>query len=184
MRKFVLSAVVSVLIGSGAVVSAAEPPAFPVPVKEHQWLDQLVGEWDAEVEMFMPGQPPVKSQGTETVRSIGGFWTLAENKGSFGDHPFTGMMTLGYDSEHKQYVGMWVDSMSGYLWRYAGAVDASGKVLTLNAEGPCPLQPGELVKFKETLEIKSPDHKVFTSQVLGKDGKWETGMTINYRRKK
>ena len=43
------------------------------PQKEHQWLQKLVGEWTYEIEATMePDQPPVKSTGTETVRSLGG----------------------------------------------------------------------------------------------------------------
>ena len=36
------------------------------PQKEHQWLEQLLGEWTYEAEMQMgPGQPPMKSTGKE-----------------------------------------------------------------------------------------------------------------------
>ncbi|HUG89416.1 MAG TPA: DUF1579 domain-containing protein [Planctomycetaceae bacterium] len=173
-----------VLLAAAAVVRAQEIPEFPKPGKEHQWLGQLVGEWDTEGELFMePGQPPLKTKGTESVRAIGGFWVLAENKGDFLGQPFTGLLTLGYDAEKKQYVGTWVDSMTGYLWTYEGAVDNAGKVLTLETEGPCPDRPGELSNFKEVLEIKSKDHKVFTSSMQGEDGTWTKMMTINYRRK-
>jgi len=42
------------------------------PQKEHQWLQQLVGEWTYEGEASMgPDKPPEKFQGTESVRSIG-----------------------------------------------------------------------------------------------------------------
>ena len=52
---------------------------------------QMVGEWEAEVEMFKePGKPPEKSWGTESVRASGGFWILAENKGTHMDKPFIG----------------------------------------------------------------------------------------------
>jgi hypothetical protein len=173
------------VLGAASMTCAAEAPDFPAPQKEHQWLQQLVGEWEAEVEMFMvPGQPPVKSTGTESIRAVGGFWVVAESRGEAMGHPFTGLMTLGYDVETAQYVGTWIDSMSGYLWKYEGTLDPSGKVLTLAAEGPCPMAPGELSKFKEVLELKSPDHKVFTSSIQGKDGKWTKVMTINYRRTK
>jgi hypothetical protein len=39
------------------------------------------------------------------------------------------------------------------------------------------------VSFKETIEIKSRDHKVFTSAFQDDDGSWATMLTIDYRRK-
>ncbi len=175
----------AVLVAVAASVCwAGEVPEFPKPTKQHEWLQQLVGEWDSEVEMFMePVQPPVKSKGTEKVRSIGGFWTLAENQGDLMGLPFTGIMTLGYDADSERFVGTWVDSMTGFLWKYEGQLDETGKILTLNSEGPCPAAPGTLSKFKEVLEIKSKDHKVFTSSIQAEDGSWTTGLRINYRRK-
>ena len=64
------------------------------PQKEHRWLEQLVGEWTYEVESTMgPGQPPMKAEGTETVRSLGGLWTLAEGHGDMpGCGPSTTVM--------------------------------------------------------------------------------------------
>jgi hypothetical protein len=172
------------LLSGGNPVRAAEMPKMPPPQKEHAWLQQFVGEWTSEGEMFMePGKPPMKSTGTESTRALGGFWIVAENKSTFMDQPFTGVLTLGYDPEKKQYVGTWIDSVNSHLWTYAGTVDAAGKTLTLETEGPCPGKPGQLSKFKETVEFKSKDHKVFSSSIQGDDGKWTTIMTINYRRK-
>lgn len=164
---------------------AQEMPAMPRPEKEHLWLQQLVGEWDVDVEMHMePGKPPQKSKGTETTRAIGGFWIVAENKGTFMDKPFTGVLTLGYDSDRKTYIGTWVDSMTSYMWKYQGSVDSAGKALTLETEGPCPHTPGKLSKFKEVIEFKNPDHKVFTSSMQAEDGTWVTGMIAHYQRKR
>ena len=172
-----------VLLCSGAVEGRGQDvPQLPQPQEEHQWLQQLAGEWESEVQMLVPGQDPVTSQGSEVVRKVGGFWIQAENRGKFMDQPFLGLLTLGYDTDKAQYVGTWVDSMTGYLWTYEGQLDKAKKVLTLEAEGPCPMRPGELSKFREVLEIKSKDHKVFSSSIQGDDGEWTTMMTINYRR--
>ena len=64
----------------GEEMKAAEPQ------KEHQWLQQLVGEWTYENEAMMgPDQPLMKSQGTERVRSLGGLWTVGEGQGLMPD---------------------------------------------------------------------------------------------------
>ena len=158
---------------------------MPAPVKEHEWLQRFVGEWEGEAEIYMtPGQPPMKSKGTETARMLGGFWLIAQGKSEAMGQPFQHVLTLGYDTESNKYVGTWVDSMSGYLWKYEGTVDPSGKILTLESEGPCPMKPGQLSKFREVTEFRSDDHRVFTSSILGDDGKWQTVLTVNSRRKK
>lgn len=55
---------------------------MPPPVKEHAWLQQLVGEWESETEVFMePGKPPMKGKGSEAARMLGGFWLVGEGKG-------------------------------------------------------------------------------------------------------
>jgi hypothetical protein len=57
-------------------------------------------------------------------------------------------------------------------------------VLTLNAEGPSMAGDGKMAKYKDVIEVKSDDHRVLTSHVLGDDGNWQHFMTANYRRKK
>lgn len=185
MKKLSIPTLLLALVCSAKLLQAAEMPKMPPPQKEHAWLQQLAGEWTSEGEMFMePGKPPIKAKGSESSRSIGGFWILSEIKSSFMDMPFTGFMTLGYDPEKKKHVGTWVDSVNSYLWKYEGTVDAAGKTLTLDSEGPCPSAPGRLSKFKEVIELKSKDQKVFSSSMQADDGKWVTMMTIDYQRKK
>lgn len=155
----------------------AQMPEFPQPTKEHQWLQQLQGQWRTENEMtMMPGQPPVKTTGTETVSTVGGFWIKDAHKGEMMGQPFEGEMTLGYDRAKEQFVGTWVDSMTGQLWEYEGQLSDDGKQLTLRAEGMCPVR-GKMTEFKDTVELLSPDHKVYTSQIKGDDGQWQTHMT-------
>ena len=48
--------------------------------------------------------------------------------------------------------------MMTHLWGYDGELAASGKVLTLNAEGPdmSPgAAPGKLARYRDVIEIKS-----------------------------
>ena len=156
------------------------------PQKEHEWLQKLVGDWTFEGAATMePGKPPEKFTGTESVRSLGGLWILAEGQGECpGGGAATTMMTLGYDPQKKRYVGTWIGSMMNHLWVYDGALDAAGRVLTLETEGPNMAAEGKVAKFKDVMELKSDDHRVLTSQMLGDDGRWHGFMTANYRRRK
>jgi hypothetical protein len=156
------------------------------PQKEHQWLQKLVGDWSFENECIVgPDQPPLKHTGTESVRSIGGLWTIGEGTGPGPDgSEMKSIMTLGYDPQAKRFVGTFIASMMTYLWIYSGSLDAAGKVLTLNAEGPDFSGGPNMVKYQDIIEFVSDDHRTLKSQLLGLDGKWNHFMTAHYRRKK
>jgi hypothetical protein len=156
------------------------------PQKEHQWLQKLVGEWTSEAEGTMgPDKPPEKFKGTESVRSIGGLWAMCEGRGEMpGGGAATTIMTLGYDPVRKRYVGTFLGSMMTHLWVYDGELDPTGKVLTLDTEGPNFAAEGKMAKYKDRIEFKSDDHRVLTSHMLGDDGKWHGFMTAHYRRRK
>ncbi len=169
------------LIGclSAGAVAAQDAPK---PQKEHEWLQQLVGEWETETELATEaGKPPAKRKGSESVRPIGGFWVQSEIKGGVMGASFTGMLSLGYSPEKKKYVGAWIDSVASHLWTYTGSVDATGRILTLETEGPT--GDGKTGKFREALEVKDKDHKTFSSS-MEKDGKWITYLVIQFTRKK
>jgi hypothetical protein len=185
MKKLIFASVGLALLSSATLTLAQEPPQLPPPVKEHEWLKHFVGEWESDMEVVMaPGQPPVKGKSSEIARNLGGFWVVSEGKGEMMGMPFSHILTLGYDPDKKKFVGTWIDSMGSYLWNYVGTVDATGKILTLETEGPCPTEPGKNSKFREVTEFKSADHRVFTSSIQQDDGTWHTMVTIHSRRKK
>lgn len=156
---------------------------MPPPAKEHAWLRRFEGDWDSEGEIIMgPNQPPMKIKGFDRARMVGGFWLVSEGRGE--QMNFESRLSLGYDEKNKKYVGTWIDSMSSHLWHYEGTLDATGRILTLETEGPQPGDPTKNVPFREVTEFKSDDHRVFTSALLKPDGKWATLLTIHFRRRK
>lgn len=164
--------------------SVPQMPEMPSPQKEHEWLEQFVGDWTYTSEVQMqPDEEPVNTEGTETVRAIGGFWVVAETTGVMMDEAWTGISTIGYDPEEGEYVGTWVGSMGSHLWEYEGKLDDTGKVLTLESEGPCPMAPGETRKFRDVHEIKSDDHRIMTAYMQNEKGEWDKTMSVDYRRK-
>ena len=131
-----------------------------------------------------PGQPAMKCQGTMSSRMLGGFWAVTEVKGECQGTQVTGLQTIGYDAQAKQYIGTWVDSMVNYMWKYEGTVDETGKILTLEADGPNVMLGGKLAKFRDVYEFKTKDQIATSSQMLGEDGKWVTFMSGTAKRKK
>jgi hypothetical protein len=156
------------------------------PQDEHRWLSRLVGDWTCEAEMAMgPDQPVTKSRATERVRSIGDIWIIGEGEGEMpgGGTAYT-VLTLGYDTMQKRFVGSWIGSMMTNMWVYNGWLDNDRRILTLEAQGPDMSVPGKTATYRDIVEMKSDDHRILTSQMLGDDGQWHQFMTAHYRRRK
>lgn len=156
------------------------------PQKEHDWLCQIVGEWTYEHECLMgPDQPPAKFTGMESVRSLGGLWVIGESQGEMPEGgTMTSIITLGYDPTRQRFVGTFIASMMTHLWIYEGTLDAAGKVLTLDTEGPSFTDPAKRVRYQDIVELQSADERLLYSQFLGEDGTWRRFLTARYRRKK
>lgn len=155
------------------------------PQQEHQWLQKLVGEWIFESECSMgPDQPPMKDTGSESVRSLGGLWTMGEWHNLCDGKPSVCIMTLGYDPARQKFVGTFVASIGTHLWVYEGELDAAGRVLTLNAEGPDFSGGPGLIKYKDVIEFHSDDHRTLSSHMQGPDGEFKQFMTAQFHRKK
>jgi hypothetical protein len=191
-------ALVAVMSTSAAMAPAAtqdEPPAAPgqnmppmppPPGEHHKWLQKLVGNWTVEMEMNAEGMPPMKSTGTTSVRSLEGRWVIGELKAETpGMGSMNAILTLGYNPETGKYQGTWIDSMTDVMWVYVGTLDATKKILTLEAEGPNMMDPAakEKVKYRDVIEFKTDDHHTLTSSAY-MGGKWVQFVTANYRRTK
>lgn len=152
--------------------------------KEHDWLNQLVGEWTSEMDCAMgPDQPRSKSKGRETVRSLGGLWTLFEGEGEMPDGS-TGktLLTLGFNPVKGRFVGSWIGSMMTHLWIYDGALDESGKVLTLESSGPNMMGDGAIIPYRDVITMVGPHYRMLTSYTPDGSGGWTEFMTAHYRR--
>lgn len=181
MKRLFAPVIAVALFGWHAV--AEDGPALPAPAKEHEWLKQFEGAWTTETEIFEKDKPSTKAKGSVSVRMIGGYWAMFEHAGDAGGTPFTGILTLGWDPEKKTYVATWIDSMTSVMWRYTGSVDAAGKTLTLDTEGPDFTNPGKTCKFRESLTFVDKDHMSYAS-TMELDGKWVNVLKMESTRKK
>ncbi len=180
----VLTTTLLCILFAYSLVAAQEAPELPKPTPEHKWLEQFVGEWESVSEAsFEPGQPPMKCSATIKAKMLGGFWMVSETQSEMLGTKVEAVQTIGYDPEKQKYVGSWVDSMVNHMWKYEGSVDASGKLLTLEAEGPNFMTSGKLTMYRDAYEFKTKDHIVATSSMRGEDGKWVVFMTGHVHRK-
>jgi hypothetical protein len=156
------------------------------PQLQHRWLQKLIGDWTFEGEAKIePDKPPERFRGTESVRSLGGLWILAEGQGEMpGGGAATTLMTLGYDPNGNRYVGTFVASMMTHLWVYEGALDATGEELVLDTEGPGTGAGAKRARFQDVIQIKTDDLRTLKSRTLGEDGQWHVLMEAAYRRRK
>ena len=152
------------------------------PQDEHRWLQQLVGNWAYESNCS-PDKPDEISKGSETIRSIGDLWIVGESKSEMpGGDPATMQITLGFDPQKGRFVGTWLGSMMAMIWTYEGSLDDSGKILTLESEGPSFSGDGTTSKYRDIIEIRSPTERLFYSKVLGADGSWTEFMKAHYQK--
>lgn len=100
-----------------------------------------------------------------------------------GGGPMRSILTLGFDSRRKQFVGAFVADCMAMLWTYTGALDASGQQLTLEAEGPDATGEGQ-TKYRDIIQIIDADHRVTRSEMLMPDGQWVEYMKLEYTRQR
>jgi hypothetical protein len=156
---------------------------FAQPQAEHQWFRELLGNWEFSHQCATgPDSPPHTATGKVAVRTLGGLWYLLESSGEVPEGgSWTSLMTLGFDPQRNKYVGTFIGSMMTHLWVYDGQLDASGKILTLDVEGPR-FDGSGMVRYQDILEIVSSDHWTLRSHVLGDDGQWQPFMEGHHRR--
>ncbi len=150
---------------------------FAKPQSEHQWLDQLVGEWRIAHECQMSDGSKSVAKGHMTCRSLGGLWLICESSGETVESgPWTNLMTVGFDPAQNQYVGTFIGSMMARIWPYHGVLDTTGRRLPLETEGPRFEGSGNC-RYRDTIELIDPDHWMFSSEYQADSGEWVHFMT-------
>jgi hypothetical protein len=92
---------------------------------------------------------------------------------------FMGASVLGYDHKKQKYTGIWVDNYDTALYPYEGTCDANGKcVFTMEAKTP----EGKLMTITMTWSHVDENHRKFSMQMPGPDGKLFTCMESEYTR--
>ena len=163
--------------------------ALGTPGKQHAAMERFLGEWSAEISMFMggPGTPASNTMsGLATFDwMMDGRWLRLryEGDGMLPGTRFQGFGLMGYDNFKKQYVDIWVDDMTTTMMINRGNVAPDGNTWAFFARMDEPMT-GEIDKTIRTLyEWHSDDHFTMKMQEVMYGEPW-TAMQIEYRRKK
>lgn len=153
------------------------------PQPQHDWLTRIVGLWEVESESVMgPDQAPIIMRGRESVRSLGGLWLVAEMKADESGGGMQSIMTLGYDPKAGTFRGTFIADCMTHLWVYErGSLDATGNVLTMEAEGPA-FDGSGMARYQDIIEQRPDGTRTLTARVLKPDGQWLQFMKATYRR--
>lgn len=172
-----------VLVLATTALAAQEYPV-PKPSAHHLAMQRSEGTWDAVVKMFTaPGKPPMVSKGVEVNKLVpGGLWLQSEFKSEMMGTPFEGRGLFGYDPASGKHVGTWVDSMVTSLALPVGTCKDDCREITMTFDGPG--MDGKPVTYKEVTVEKTPDLRIMTMSIKGKDGVFQPNMVIEYTRRK
>ena len=150
----------------------------------HEMLAHRVGEWKAEVKMWMdPSQPPNISEATTVCESfMDGRYFKSSHKGDMMGMPFEGFELSGYDNVTKKFFSVWIDNMGTGFMTTEGTYDEATKTITLSGTMKDPM--GNDMKVRELVKVVDNDNSTFEMHVE-ENGKLEMKMMeINYSRVK
>ncbi len=154
----------------------------PPPAPEHGWLHRLLGAWRYEIEATGPDGAVMRGEGREVVRSLGGYWVVAEAEGSMPCLATARwIMTLGWDARAGRFRGSWVGSVIGHMFVYDGGLSEDGRSLVLENEGPSFTGEGS-ARYRDILTLEDDAARVMHSEVQGEDGGWTRFVTMRFRR--
>lgn len=160
----------------------SEEMQFPQPTAEHNKIKELAGVWKVQSTFYMdpnPETPPMESEAKETVENFGNFWIRGVYESNFMGMPFQGQSTLGYDSEKKEYVSTWIDSMSPTFFHFRGNYE--GETLVMKGRAFDCMMKAE-TNYRTTEIQKSPNERVFEMFMELPDGSEFKMMTHVYTR--
>jgi len=153
------------------------------PGPMHEMLANRVGEWKAEVTMWMdPSQPPETSEATTVTESmLGGRYFKSTHTGMMMGEPFEGFEISGYDNVKKEFFNVWMDNMGTGIMVSTGTYDEATNTLTFTGEMTDPM--GNVMNTREVIVPSDKDHSTFEMYVDMGGNEIKT-MEIKYTRVK
>ena len=110
----------------------AQAEKYTNPGKHHELLKRYLGEWDAEVTLFMGGNAMEPTKGrSKSEWLMEGRWLKSDFQGSMMGMPVRIVSIMGYDNFKQSYVVTSVNSMDTIMIHQEGDMDPGGKALLM-----------------------------------------------------
>lgn len=153
------------------------------PGAEHHRLDVMVGDWKVQMSFWAdPGSEPEVSAATSHIAWIMDGHYLQEDVVAEGDAAgvqFRGRGTYGYDKARKEYVSVWIDTMSTAIPSSVGQWDVAKNALVLTGETTDPLT-GQMKKGKYVMTFPAPNKMIGVAYAIEPGGKEVKEMELVY----
>lgn len=157
--------------------------AYSTPGDIHKMLAKSVGNWTADISMWMaPGGSPMKSTGEmKNEMILGGRYLKGTNTGNFMGQPFEGIGITAYDNAKKMFINTWIDNMGTGVMTLSGTWDASTNSVNLSGTMVDPAS-GKDVPVREVLKMTDDNHQTL-EMFANMGGKEFKTMEIQFTRK-
>lgn len=147
---------------------------------EHRHLEAFIGQWDAEVKMWMgPGDPQVTRGVMVNTPILGG--RFIEQKYQGHGYDFQGSGLWGYNKSSGKFEGLWIDTCSTMMQTDTGDYDSRTRTFTMLSRMTCP-EMGEMTR-KSLIKVHGPDRHVMEMYVCAPGAPESKCMEITYMRR-
>lgn len=160
MIRWLLATCCVFILTDGVFAQTEKEPA------ELAVLEELVGVWDAEFEVWPsgPDQPSIKFKGVETTRGFGRHWVASDLETTFMGQKMIIHSIIGYDLDRNKLVGTQIDQ-GPYRATLTGDYDPEKKAVTWTVRVKDP--QGKPMVQKTTITSKSKTERVQVLNVAG-----------------
>ena len=100
-----------------------------------------------------------RAEATESVVSVGEFWTQSRFECDFMGAPYIGTGCVGYDVAKEKFVGTWIDNTTTYIAQMEGEMNDEGAIV-MHWSAPDPMS-GETVPH-HSVSLNTDDGRVST----------------------
>ena len=152
--------------------------------EEQAGFKTFVGDWDVAQKVSMgPGQPPMETSGASATGRLlwDGRFLEVDFQGDMMGTPYEGRWLVGFDRVDREYVHIWIDSLSTYMSISRGTEKDGETTFKLNDPD---FMTNKKVETDMVLKRLSDDSFTMSFIEMSAEGEPNTTLVMTYTRKK